>query len=116
VSQLPSDALQYRVPVQVLDRRQVARGNSQVAQVLVRWSELPDDLATWEDYKALKQVFPHAPKQAIKTRGMSAPRRGLGAKQSGVYWPNGQCDAAQGPPRGMLVLPAQNGLTSSESS
>jgi hypothetical protein len=31
-----------------------------VQQVLVRWSELPLDLSTWEDYEALKQSFPDA--------------------------------------------------------
>jgi hypothetical protein len=43
ISHLPSDALQYRVPVQVLDKREVARGESRVTQVLVRRSELPED-------------------------------------------------------------------------
>jgi hypothetical protein len=32
-----------------------------VRQVLIRWSELPPDLSTWEDYEALKQSFPDAP-------------------------------------------------------
>jgi hypothetical protein len=36
-------------------------GNTQVAQVQVKWSELPDELATWEDYTTLKQTFPQAP-------------------------------------------------------
>jgi hypothetical protein len=26
--------------------------------VLIRWSELPNELASWEDYEALKQKFP----------------------------------------------------------
>jgi hypothetical protein len=29
--------------------------------VLVRWSELPPDLSTWEDYEALNQIFLDAP-------------------------------------------------------
>jgi hypothetical protein len=36
------------------------RGTTQVTQVRAKWSELPAELATWEDYKALKQTFPHA--------------------------------------------------------
>jgi hypothetical protein len=40
ITQLPSDALQYRVPIQVLGKREVARSGSQMTQVLVRWSEL----------------------------------------------------------------------------
>jgi hypothetical protein len=39
----------------------VNRGANQVAQVLIKWSELPEDLATWEDYEALKQSFLEAP-------------------------------------------------------
>jgi hypothetical protein len=36
------------------------RGTTQVTQVRAKWSELPAELTTWEDYKALKQTFPHA--------------------------------------------------------
>jgi hypothetical protein len=32
-----------------------------VQQVLVEWSGLPRDLATWEDLEALRQCFPFAP-------------------------------------------------------
>jgi hypothetical protein len=32
-----------------------------VQQVLVEWSGLPRDLATWEDLEALRQCFPYAP-------------------------------------------------------
>jgi hypothetical protein len=60
-SQFPSDVSQFRIPQQVLGTRMVTRGTNQVAQVHVKWSELPDDLATWEDYTALKQAFPRAP-------------------------------------------------------
>jgi hypothetical protein len=40
--------------------------------VLVRWSELPEELATWEDLEALKSNFPAAPawgQAAIQARG-----------------------------------------------
>jgi hypothetical protein len=60
-SQLPSDVSQLRISQQVLGTQMVTRGTSQVAQVRVRWSELPEDLATWEDYTAMKQAFPQAP-------------------------------------------------------
>jgi hypothetical protein len=60
-TQLPAIASQFRIPQQVLGSRLITRGANQVAQVRVRWSELPDDLATWEDYVALKQAFPQAP-------------------------------------------------------
>jgi hypothetical protein len=39
----------------------VTRGTNQVAQVRVSWTELLEDLATWEDYTALKQAYPRAP-------------------------------------------------------
>jgi hypothetical protein len=60
-SQLPSNSIQHRIPLQILDHRLELRGGDQVPQVLVRWSELPPDLSTWEDYEALKQTFPAAP-------------------------------------------------------
>jgi hypothetical protein len=54
-----TDALQ--VPKQFLQRRLHPHGAGSVAQVLVKWSGLPDDLATWEDADHLKQLFPFAP-------------------------------------------------------
>jgi hypothetical protein len=75
-TQLPAIASQFRIPQQVLGSRLITRGANQVAQVRVRWSELPDDLATWEDYVALKQAFRSlrlllGVKQAFKNRGVS---------------------------------------------
>jgi hypothetical protein len=60
-STLPSDALQYRVPLQVLGSRIVSRDANQIAQVQIKWSKLPDDLATWEDYLELHRTFHNAP-------------------------------------------------------
>lgn len=45
-------------PESILDRCMVRRGNKVVAQVLVSWSNLPANLATWEDYWSLKEQFP----------------------------------------------------------
>jgi hypothetical protein len=44
-SDLPSSSLRHRIPVQVLQFRFVARGASQVKQVLIKWSRLCADLA-----------------------------------------------------------------------
>jgi hypothetical protein len=33
----------------------VRHGDTEVAQVLVKWSHMPEELATWEDTEALKQ-------------------------------------------------------------
>jgi hypothetical protein len=54
-----TDALQ--VPEQFLQRRLHPRGAGSVAQVLVKWSGLSAELATWEDADHLKQLFPFAP-------------------------------------------------------
>jgi hypothetical protein len=54
-SQLPDCSAMYQVPEEVLDTRMVARGNSQVSQVLVKWSKMGCDLATWEDKEHLRQ-------------------------------------------------------------
>jgi hypothetical protein len=57
-SELPADSMQFRVPLQILGSRMVSHGTAQVSQVLVRWSELPDDLATWEDLEGIQQRLP----------------------------------------------------------
>jgi hypothetical protein len=58
---LPSDMLQYRIPLQVLGSWMITRGGNQVTQVKLSWSRLTDDLTTWEDYSLLKQIFPDVP-------------------------------------------------------
>lgn len=60
-SQLPVSATLDRVdlaPEEILDRRLVRKGRKQVIQVLVRWSTLPREASTWEDWYVLKQKFP----------------------------------------------------------
>ena len=49
------------VPVQVLERRMVKKGNAAHVQIRVQWSGLPEAAATWEDYKVLKKRYPAAP-------------------------------------------------------
>jgi hypothetical protein len=48
------------VPEEILDRRLVRKGNQAVPQVLIRWSGVPVESATWEDYYVLKKRFPDA--------------------------------------------------------
>jgi hypothetical protein len=38
----------------------VDHGDAHVAQMLIQWSQLPLDLASWEYYDSLKQLFPVA--------------------------------------------------------
>lgn len=47
--------------MQVLPSHGICKGQRLVQQVLVTWSGLPDELATWEDQEALHQRFPLAP-------------------------------------------------------
>ncbi|WVZ58880.1 hypothetical protein U9M48_009103 [Paspalum notatum var. saurae] len=44
----------------IMWRRLVKIGNSAIAQVLVKWTQLPEVAATWEDYNALRSRFPTA--------------------------------------------------------
>lgn len=47
-------------PGLILDRRLVKKGNQEIPQVLVKWSHLDEDSATWEDYNVVKHRFPEA--------------------------------------------------------
>ena len=47
-------------PEAILDRRLVKKGNSALLQVLIKWSSLSADMATWEDYDVLRVRFPGA--------------------------------------------------------
>nr|XP_045084693.1 uncharacterized protein LOC123494100 [Aegilops tauschii subsp. strangulata] len=57
---LPRLDIEELTPSEILDRRLVKRGNAALLQVLIRWSDLPADFATWEDYVALEKRFPQA--------------------------------------------------------
>ncbi|XP_073358271.1 uncharacterized protein [Aegilops tauschii subsp. strangulata] len=48
-------------PEEILDRRLVKKGNAAHLQVLIKWSNVPVEAATWEDYEVLKVKFPDAP-------------------------------------------------------
>jgi hypothetical protein len=58
---LPFELSALQVPEQVLQCRMVSCGLSSVAQVLVKWSNTPESLATWKDLEALQQRFLKAP-------------------------------------------------------
>jgi hypothetical protein len=60
-SVLSTTALSYQVPERVLSTRRVCHGDSEVSQLLVKWSQMALDLATWEDEEAIRQQFPQAP-------------------------------------------------------
>jgi ribosomal protein L21E len=47
-------------PKEILDRRLVKKGNKSYLQVLIKWSTMKEDMATWEDYEVVRQRFPDA--------------------------------------------------------
>jgi len=52
--------IQDLLPEEILERRLVKKGGKAVPQVLVKWSKLPAQMATWEDWYVLKERFPEA--------------------------------------------------------
>jgi hypothetical protein len=58
---LPDPENELQVPLEILDRRLHQQRDSMIPQVLVRWSNLPIELSSWEDEVALRQEFPRAP-------------------------------------------------------
>jgi len=73
---IPESDFGLQVPELILTRRLHPRQNGAVAQVLVKWSNMDVDLATWEDAEALHQKFPLAPAwghAGSQGEGVSAP-------------------------------------------
>jgi hypothetical protein len=114
---VPDGLLHMQVPEQVLQRHLVARGKKFVMQVLVRWSSLPESLATWEDLDAIKQRFPAAPawgRPASKeggsvkkaTRQRRRQRKKWARKLNPGSWAGTGPDTSGGPTG---VSPVQNG-------
>jgi hypothetical protein len=77
-----------QVPFKVLQRRICRRGASTVSQVLVQWSGMSEELATWEDSEALRQHFPAAPAwgqavsqgEGIVSEPLTSPGNGPGGR------------------------------------
>lgn len=56
---LTSEDGQFLVkPLHILQRQMVHHGNTAGVKVLIQWSSLPPEDATWEDYEFLKAKFP----------------------------------------------------------
>jgi hypothetical protein len=60
LSELPQLNLVDLKPERILEHRLSKKGNSAITQVLVKWSNLPDEMATWEDFHVLQTQFPDA--------------------------------------------------------
>ena len=63
------------VPLAVLERHMVKKGNAAVPQVKIQWTGLPASTSTWEDYYVVKTRFPDAP-----AWGQADSRAGGGVK------------------------------------
>lgn len=48
-------------PEKILDRKMVKKNNAIHVQVLIQWSSLPSEAATWEDFEVLQRRYPTAP-------------------------------------------------------
>jgi hypothetical protein len=57
LSEPPQLDLHDLEPELILERRLSKRGNAAVTHVLVKWSGLPAEMATWEDFHVLKSVL-----------------------------------------------------------
>lgn len=60
-SLLPQEPVEFQIPLKILQSRTISVGGRQVNQVMIQWSGLGVDLATWEDLYALRHRFPYAP-------------------------------------------------------
>ena len=53
-------SIRWSIPERILQRRSVFKGAVPVRQGLIKWSQLPSSLSTWEDLDYLRQQFPRA--------------------------------------------------------
>jgi hypothetical protein len=58
--QLPVANPAFQVPFKILQRRVCRKGGANISQILVQWTGMTEELATWEDAEALQQHFPAA--------------------------------------------------------
>jgi Chromo (CHRromatin Organisation MOdifier) domain len=71
-----SDGQLQIYPEYVIARRAIKRGNVAVPQLLIKWTNLSEDDASWEDYSDLVHRFPEAvleDKNVFEARGVSTP-------------------------------------------
>jgi hypothetical protein len=58
--QVPDLSTVDTVPIAILDRRLVKKGNAAIPQALVQWAGVPATMATWEDLYVVRERFPNA--------------------------------------------------------
>jgi Chromo (CHRromatin Organisation MOdifier) domain len=57
---LGTDGQLHIFPEYILARRAIKKPNEAIPQLLVKWSNLSESDASWEDYASLKDVYPNA--------------------------------------------------------
>lgn len=60
ISTLPTDISVVQVPELVLDNRLKNKNNRVVRQLLIKWSGMPAEMATWEDEDEVRTLLPDA--------------------------------------------------------
>ena len=60
-TELPGSTDQPCRPERILETRNYLRNGVAVKQLLIQWTGMEDELATWEDEQELKAKFPEAP-------------------------------------------------------
>jgi hypothetical protein len=58
---LPDAAIEYQIPKAVLGTMMKKEGGTEVTQVLIKWSQMGKELATWEDRASLQHKYLAAP-------------------------------------------------------
>lgn len=59
--ELPDLSYELQLPQTILDHRLHQQQNKMIPKVLIKWSNWPVELSTWEDELPLRQQFPRAP-------------------------------------------------------
>jgi hypothetical protein len=102
-SSLPDFGSLHQVPEAILSTRMRRRGDTEVPQLLIKWSHLGEELATWKDNEAMQQQFPTAP--AWGQPGSQDPGGGGGSGSLLLK------DAGRDQGRKMFTCAGQNGLS-----
>jgi Chromo (CHRromatin Organisation MOdifier) domain len=68
-----SDGQLHIFPEYILAHRSIKRHNEVVSQLLVKWSNLSESDALWEDYASLKDLYPNA---FLEKKNVFEKRRG----------------------------------------
>jgi len=100
-STLLSDFVELQVPEQVLQHRWTT-GPHPVEQVLIKWSQMPLELSTWEPLLHLRQQFPRAPAwghAALQGRGNVSDKATADQAHPNDHTDTEECEGSKVGPR-----------------